>query len=152
MRKSILTIAFTMMFGMLTAFAGNNEGVSKKVENSFHKEYGEVKNASWEISKNYYKVTFTNVDHVIHVYYNEEGAKLATIRNIKTSQLPLKLQEGIRKYYQNSWVTDLFEFSSDNGSGYFITFENAEQKMVLKSVDSGSWELYSKEEKKDSEE
>ena len=149
MRKSILTIAFTMIIGVLGAFAGNSEGVSKKVENSFQKEFSDAKNISWEISKNYYKVTFTHIDQVINVYYNEDGSKLATIRNIKTSQLPLKMQDGIRRHYKNYWVTDLFEFSSTNGSGYFITFENADEKMVLRSVDSGSWEVYSKEEKKE---
>ncbi len=148
MKKSILTIALGFIIAINSAFAGTTEGVNQKVINGFKKDYSTATDVRWEISKDYYKATFTNAEQVLYAYYNAEGARIAVMRNVRSNQLPLKVSEDLRKHQDGRWITDLFEFSSQEESGYYATLENAEEKVVLKSTDGSSWIVFSKEEKK----
>ncbi len=67
---------------------------------------------------------------------------MAVTRNIVSSQLPLNLLTSLKKHYSNTWITDLFEFNSDNQDNYYITLENADTKTTLRS-NGDNWELYS---------
>ena len=146
MKKSILTIVTIVMLSITNLFANSTE-VSSKVLREFEKEYATAKDASWEINKNYVKVTFVNVDQVMSVYYGTDGTKLATSRNIRSNQLPIKLQVDLKKIQQKSWISDLFEFYSENESGYYVTLENADEKMIYRSLEGGAWEVFSRERK-----
>lgn len=149
MKKSIFTIVLALVMGITSAFAGNSEGVSQKVMNVFKKDFTAATEVKWEITKDYYKATFKNVDQVMYAYYNSEGTRLAVIRNIRTSQLPIKVQDDMKKFQADHWITDLFEYASTTESGYFVTLENADEKIVLKSSEGTGWIVFSKEEKKD---
>ncbi len=147
MKKSIFTIALTLFIGLSSVFAGNTEGVNQKVMNVFKKDFTTATDVKWEITKDYYKVTFKNVDQVMYAYYNVDGTRLSVIRNIRSSDLPLKAQEGMKKFQEGHWITDLFEYNSNDESGYFATLENADEKLVIRSSEGSAWMLYSKEQK-----
>ncbi len=147
MKKSILTWALILMVGVSTSFAHGIEGVSEKVMNSFKKEFADAKDVQWESTKDFAKATFALHGQVMFAYYNGEGSLLAVTRNIIASQLPLSLLAEVKKTYDDFWISDLFEMSSNDQTTYFITLENGDQKMVLKSGDSRNWEVYSKSKK-----
>jgi hypothetical protein len=148
MKKSILTIITVVVLGLGNLFANSTENVSAKALKQFEKEYVHATNASWEVNKNYYKVTFENVGQMITVYYAGDGTKLATSRNIVSTQLPIKLQVDLKKIQKENWISDLFEFYSEEESGYYITLENADEKLIYRSLDASGWELFSKQAKK----
>jgi hypothetical protein len=147
MKKSILTWALILMVGISTSFAHGKEGVSEKVINSFKKEFTEAQNVQWESTKDLAKATFTIHGQVMFAYYNNDGNLLAVTRNIVAAQLPISLLTDIKKNYNEYWISDLFEMSSDNNTTYYITLENGDQKVVLKSDDSRNWETFKKEKK-----
>jgi len=66
---------------------------------------------------------------------------MAVTRNIVSSQLPVNLLTNLKKYYSTTWITDLFELSSENQDCYYITLENADSKVTLRS-NGDSWEFY----------
>jgi len=47
-----------------------------------------------------------------------------------------------KKHYSEYWITDLFEMSRDSQSNYYLSLENADTKMTLRS-NGDSWEVYS---------
>lgn len=147
MKKSILTWALVLLVGVSTSFAHGIEGVSEKVMNSFKKEFADAKDVQWESTKEFAKATFSLHGQVIFAYYNGEGNLLAVTRNITASQLPITLLAEVKKSYGDYWISDLFEMSSNNETDYYITLENGDQKVVLKSIDSRSWDVYKKEKK-----
>jgi len=53
----------------------------------------------------------------------------------------------LKKNYSSHWITDLFEMASSNENVYYVTLENADQKLVLKSSGTSGWELFRKERK-----
>jgi hypothetical protein len=65
------------------------------------------------------------------------------VRNIVSTQLPAALLSGIKADYKDYWITDCREDSKKNRAEYFITVENADQTIQLKSGDKASWEVVS---------
>jgi hypothetical protein len=147
MKKSILTWALIVMVGISTSFAHGIEGVSEKVMSSFKKDFTEAQNVQWESSKEFAKATFSLHGQVMFAYYNNEGNMLAVTRNIVAAQLPINLLKEVKSNYNEYWISDLFEMSSNDDTSYYITLETGDQKLVLKSNDSKNWEVYKKERK-----
>jgi len=48
----------------------------------------------------------------------------------------------IKEKYNDFWITDLFEINSDNQTTYYVTVQNADGKVSLKSTDADTWETY----------
>jgi hypothetical protein len=140
MKKMILTLVIAVT--TLSAFA-NDENVNQKVLDAFKTEFSTAKEVEWSVGTNYYKATFNYNGKYVFAYYNENGELLGLTRYLSPSDLPLTLQNNLKKNYEGYWVSDLFEASKDNATNYYITLENADTKIVLKSSEN-NWETYSK--------
>jgi len=151
MKKMILSLATVMMMGFSVFANGNGDNVSQEARDAFKKDFVSASNITWEQKKSYSKATFTMNGQVLTAYYNTNGDLHAVVRNITSDQLPINLLTGLRKDYTAFWITDLFEISSDNQTTYYVTIENSDKKIVLKSDGLVSWEVYSKERKTDAE-
>jgi hypothetical protein len=146
MKKTILGLALSLLIGT-ASFANNDKTINQKAEQSFNKEFAQAKDVKWQKSGEMVKATFTLNEKVLFAYYNEAGDLVAITRNITTDQLPISLLTSLKKNYSDYWVSDLFEMVSNGESNYYITLENADHKVVLKSEDFASWSTYRKEKK-----
>lgn len=147
MKKRFLTLAVVIVTVISSAFARNEEGVSKKAISSFQKEFVNASDVKWEITKDYFKATFKLNDQVLYAFYSEEGNMIAMTRNIRSNQLPIRLSSDLKNNYKDFWITDLFEMASDNQTTYYATVESADNKVVLKSDSFGGWQVFKKEKK-----
>lgn len=148
MKKSLLSLALLLMIGVSAVFAGDSEGVSKKIVNAFRNDFAEAKDIKWQPSRDYVKVTFSLNNQVLFAWYStDEGKLLGVVRNIVSSQLPIKLQSDLRRNYSDLWISDLFEVADQHSTTYYVTLENADNKLVLKSTGSQGWIMYKKEKK-----
>jgi len=118
MKKMILSLATVMMMGFSVFANGTNNVVTQEARDAFKKDFATASDIRWEQT-----------------------------RNITSDQLPLNLLTGLRGNYADYWITDLFEISSNGQTTYYATVENSDKKIVLKSDDLSSWEVYSKEKK-----
>jgi hypothetical protein len=141
MKKVLITLAIAI--SSLVAFAGE-ENVSKDVLNSFNKEFNGAKEVRWTTGSDFYKAVFVLNDQYITAFYNKDGEFLGMTRNISSLNLPLKLQSKIRSDYAEYWISDLFELSDNDGTHYYITVENADSKLLLKSSDNTDWNIFKK--------
>lgn len=147
MKKSILMWAMMLTMGLTTVFANNEVTVSQKAVSSFKKDFSAAQDVSWESNKDYSKATFKINNQVMFAYYTQTGDLMAVTRNITSTQLPINLLSSLKKNFGNYWITDLFEVSSSTDASYYATVENADQKVILKSNGTSSWETYKKEKK-----
>lgn len=147
MKKRILSVVMMLMIGVSSTFANHTETVNQKVQNSFQKDFTNAKEVKWESGREFAKVTFTLNAQVLTAYYNVNGEMIAMTRNILSTQLPINLLTNLKKEYSSFWITDLFEMAADNTTTYYVTLEDADQVIVLKSDATGSWEVYKKERK-----
>ena len=145
--KIALTAALVLTMAG-TSFANTtNDDHNAAVAASFHKDFKKAELLTSETGKNYTKLTFKMNDMVLFAFYSEEGQLLAVTRNIKSNQLPIKLLLQIKQDYANYWISELFEFNADGTNAYYITLENADTSVTLRSSGSDAWDVYTKKAK-----
>ena len=143
MKTIIMTLAITA--SSLFAMAGEEiSGVNKNVLTAFNQEFSGATEVSWSTGADYCRVSFVLNDQYISAFYSKQGELMGVTRNISSLNLPLTLQAKLRKDYSGYWITDLFEMSNNEGTCYYITVENAEKKITLKSDSDMSWLVYLK--------
>ena len=146
MKKMMIALAMIFSMSVSYAFTGE-EAVSKQALAAFKHDYASATDVAWTTGNNYYKVAFTMNEQKLFAYYNTEGEFMAVTRNISSLQLPLNLQSSLRKSYSNYWISDLFEVAGNEVTGYYVTVENADSTIVLKSTDGGDWSVFRKSRK-----
>jgi hypothetical protein len=151
MKKMILSLAAVMMMGFSVFANGKDDVVTQDARDAFKKDFATASNVKWEQRNNFLKATFSFNGQVLTAYYYTNGDLQAVVRNITSDQLPINLVTSLRRDYTAFWITDLFEISSDGQTSYYVTIENSDKKVVLKSDDLSSWQVYSKERKTDTE-
>jgi len=145
--KNKIIIGMFMLITSLSAFANGAENVNESVIKSFNKEFAGARDVQWVASKDFVKATFTLNDQVTFAFYSPDGNLLAITRNIVSGQLPISLLAELKKNYNNYWIADLFEMAANNDNTYYITLENGDYKLVLKSNGTNSWDVFRKERK-----
>ncbi|HEY6901953.1 MAG TPA: hypothetical protein VI233_14955 [Puia sp.] len=68
-----------------------------------------------------------------------ENAPTVTTRNILSTQLPSKLLSPIKKNLGTTWITDLYKQTANGKVTYYMTLENADQKIKLSATTSTGW-------------
>ena len=143
-------VFFATALLIATAFSNATFAADKTnpiVQQAFQNNFSTAKDVEWTVSENLYKATFTFNGQVVTAFYSADGSQLALSRNIATHQLPVTLQAELKKNYKDYWVSDLFEMNDADGLSYYITVENGDSKVVLKSQSSYSWGLFQKTKK-----
>jgi hypothetical protein len=152
MKKKILLLSIALMSLTVFSFANATpSSVSKSVVTSFNRQFSNAINVQWESTENYVKAQFSVNDMVLSAYFNSNGELIAITRYISPNQLPLELQSSLKKMVANSWVSDLFEIQTETGTSYYVTTENANQIVILKSEGTNGWQLFQKEKKENNE-
>jgi hypothetical protein len=144
--KQIIMIALVLSTIATTAFSNTpDEGVNKKVLTSFSRAFSTAQNVNWEIKQQLYKATFKLNGQTIFAYYNGEGQQVAVTRNIAVSQLPLNLASALQGGYNEYWLTDLFEVSTNGETAYYATVETP--TTILKADGTSGWVIFKKDKK-----
>ncbi len=151
MKKSITGVALLVLLTLSTAFAGprngnenSKDGVSKRVESSFRKEFANAEQTTWSRINKFYKAQFTLHGQVLFAVLNEDGEIISVYRNILSQQLPIRLMNHLKENYSGYWITELFELAQDNQTFYYVTLEDANTRLTLKAENSNDWFEYMK--------
>lgn len=133
-------IAMAMMITLTTgAFAGE-EKVKPEVLDAFNNKFTSAQDVTWMAGTNYYKAAFIYNGAWVFAYYNTTAKLVRLTRHVSSTQLPFYLQNSLKKKYADYWITDLVEESTVKGFSYYITLQDADQKIVLKSKNGSDWE------------
>lgn len=141
MKKIIITLAIAI--SSFSAFA-SDEPVSSTVLNAFNKEFAGVKDVQWTSADNYVRASFVFNGQNVAAFYGMDGELIAMTRNISSLELPISLQTSLKNQYKGYWISDLFEMSNHEGTSYYITVENADSRLVLKSSGNAKWSSFKK--------
>jgi hypothetical protein len=140
MKKILLVV--TMVICTSVALANNDE-VDPAVKNAFRTKFPTAVGVEWSAGLNYYKASFFNQGVAQFAFYNEDARLIGVMKYVGVNQLPQMLQNQIKGYYSHYWLTDLFQMSDENGSHYYATLRNADNKMFLESRREADWTLIS---------
>jgi hypothetical protein len=128
MKKIILTLAIAV--SSLFAFAGD---VNENALNAFNTEFANAKEVRWNETNGVYKVSFVHNNQYVSAFYTTEGELMGVARNISSLDLPKTLQNKLKIDYADFWISGLSEVSAGDDTDYYITMENADAKVILKS-------------------
>jgi hypothetical protein len=149
MKRSIKTIAFVvalfLTLGVSSSFAAtttSNNDENQVILASFRKDFRTAELIGIEAKKEYTKVTFKLNNLVLFAFYSENGDLIAVVRNILSSHLPIQLLMDLKQNHSNCWITDLFEIDSNGETNYYVTLENGDSQVTLRSTSSNNWETY----------
>src|SRR5688500_7136039 len=148
MRTKILGLVALTLVMVTTTFAKNIEdNVSAKALSTFTQKFADAKEVSWFKAENYYKATFKMNEQVYTAFITENGDWVGISRNLLSHQLPINLQADLKKEFGQYWITELFEFATDDQTRYYASVENAEQKLTLKTLGGSEWSVFKKTKK-----
>lgn len=137
--KAAVTLGLLLTISASFAFTTTSDG---EIRNAFKKDFRHAQLLSTEMHKAFTKVTFTQNGLIMSAFYSGDGELLAVTHNIVSTQLPLSLLMSLKNDYNSYWITELFEFTGDNDNCYYISLENADGKVTLRS-NGDHWEVYS---------
>jgi hypothetical protein len=138
-----LAAALLLTVGVSSSFAHNTGNGNDNINTSFRKDFSQADLLSTSTNDNYTKFTFKLNGAVLTAFYTNKGELLAITHNITSTQLPLTLLLQIKKNYADYWISDLFELNANGDTNYYITLENADKKVTLRSSEN-TWESFSK--------
>ena len=148
MRTRIVGLVVLTMVMFTTAFATNTgDNVNARALSTFSRKFSDAKEVSWYKAENYYKATFKMNEQVYTAFISDQGEWMGVSRNLLSYQLPINLQSDLKKDYAQYWITELFEFATDEGTLYYLVVENGDQKVTLKTSGSASWSVFKKAKK-----
>jgi hypothetical protein len=81
----------------------------------------------------------------MYVFYSDNAELMGIAKNVLSDKLPALLQAGLKKKYPEFWITGLSKYVIADKTGFLVTIENADEKIVLKTDDNQHWQVYSKE-------
>ena len=146
MKRLVLTLTIVLSLISFNSFANPGE-VTPAALQSFNSSFKNATEVNWTVSDSYFKAYFSLNGQYVTAYYGEEGKMLGLTSNISSLQLPITLQSSLKNNYEGYWITDLFEMANEDGTSYYVTLENADSKLVLKSVSNISWSNFKKQRK-----
>jgi len=139
MKKTALITALFLLTAVTGLFAKDDDKLNSAVRANFVKEFKSATDVHWQWQKDYELATFNLNGQVMTAYYNHEAVLVALIHHIPIDHLPIFLMQDIKKSYNDYWVTELFEAAVDGDSHYYLTLENSDQVVKLKSAGSTYW-------------
>lgn len=147
MKRTIKTLAFTtallLTIGVGSSFARGGANGNNNVNAYFHKDFRQAEILASTQGATFTRITFKMNAMILDAYYSNQGELLAVTHNIVSSQLPISLLLQLKRNYANYWISDLFELSANSETSYYITLENADKKITLRSGDN-NWVTYTK--------
>ena len=146
MKKILIAVAVFLTITNGTALANPTE-VNPKVIKAFNTAFVSVNDVTWTTGSDFYKASFTYNSKYIYAYYSLDGKFIGLTRHMATSELPLILQTNIKKNYADMWVSDLFEVANADGTTYYLTVEDAENILMVKSAGGSEWVTVNKTKK-----
>jgi hypothetical protein len=147
MKSLFILLTVMSSFFAQAANNNNNDDVAPAAIKAFSRTFSNASEVSWTASENLYKVSFQVAGQYASAYYNNAGSLVVVTRNISPLQLPVVLLANVKKDYAQQWISDLVEVSDETGTFYYITLEDAGQRIILKSDGPANWTRYQKFEK-----
>ncbi len=144
MKKKLITLLTLVMLTITSSTFATGTEISKNISAAFSAAFVKATDVSWTKTGNFFKASFRMNGRSLSAFLSEDGEVIAVSRNIISTELPVYLQVVLNKNFSNYWISDLFEYTSGGETKYYVTIENADEKLILESAGTYDWSLFKK--------
>jgi hypothetical protein len=141
MKKTIIATALFFALGFSAAFANEGTPLSPEISNSFNKEFINAKNVNWQNKNAQSIASFSWNNQFLFAYYSQDGQLNLLMHNILSDNLPVMLLAKLKNNYNGYWISGLYEAVENDNSSYYVTLENTDQQIMLKSESAKEWNV-----------
>ena len=142
MKKKLLILGSGLILAIYSACAATPPNVPTSVQNELQQEFKGATDVKWKTTDRFYKASFSVNGQNLEAFFGTDGEFIGVSRNITLEQLPLVLlTEAVEKSKDNK-LTNLFEISSDRGTEYYMSLQNARGKTIIYKSGGESWSHY----------
>ncbi|RYF98820.1 MAG: hypothetical protein EOO02_18155 [Chitinophagaceae bacterium] len=158
--KKLLSLLAVSVLVITSSFASTNPSneengiaatttvvANKETTASFTKHFKTAENVSWSKSADFSTASFKINGEYLSAHFSPDSKMLGVSRNITRNELPMTLGRELNDYMKKYWITSMFEYATHGEDNYYVTLENADKKIILKS-EGGNFTEY-KQTKKD---
>lgn len=146
MKRLVLTLTIALSLVAFSSFK-NKDDIAPAAIKSFNNSFKSATEVSWSVNKEYYRANFSLNGQFVAAYFSVEGKMIAMTRNISSLQLPIALQVNMKKISAGYWISDLFEIANEEGTSYYITLEDADNKLIFYAASNSEWKTFKKQRK-----
>lgn len=107
--------------------------IDEKVLNAFNKTFQYAQNVSWTVHPQTFEVKFKQDEITSRVTYDKEGNIIKTYRYYKEDRLPLMVLAKLKNRFADKSIYGVVEESSEDGTTYHVTLEDARSWMDVKA-------------------
>jgi|WetSurMetagenome_2_1015567.scaffolds.fasta_scaffold310030_1 hypothetical protein len=148
MKKRILILMASFLLIFTATYAhDNNSKIPERIVYEFNRDFFGASNVNWQVTGSYYKASFDEHGKTLYAFYTDDAGFIGVTHSLLSDRLPVSLQSELKTKYSDYWITDLIQFNMNNQPGYYITLQNAGQKIILKSERGQHWQFYTTVEK-----
>ena len=147
MNRKTLLVTFLFSISISSLFAADFDEVSKSIMENFQKEFNRAEDIHWTEAGELRKATFRLNGVEMHAYYTENGDKYASAKNVHVTEISEKVMLKIKNQFKNHWITSAFEVEQNGTKTFYVTFENADQKVMVKTNGKNAWTIYDRDSK-----
>lgn len=142
MKKKLLILGSVITLAIYSAKAATPFTVPSSVQDELQQEFNGATDVTWKTTEAFYKASFSLSGQNLEAFFATDGAFLGVSRNISFDQLPLVLLTKAIEKSKDVKLTDLFEISSDRGTEYYMSLENAKGNTIIYKSGGESWSRY----------
>ena len=143
MKKLFSLLTISLVF-VATSFANTTpDPGNKKLTAELAKHFSTAQSVSWNQVAMITTANFILDGQYLAAHFSPEAKMLGISKNVAAADLPLNMKLELRDYFDKYWISNIFEYATPASDAYYVTLENADSKLVLKS-EGGAFEVYKK--------
>ena len=142
----LILIILSFLTASFTVHAEEVSTVTPTVLKSFEKTFTSASEVYWVSNNEIAIADFKFNNQYMTAYYSIGGELLGIKKNLLSTQLPVLLGASLKEQYSDYWISDLMEYGNQGETTYYVTLENANTRIILKS-NHNSWSLFHKTDK-----
>ncbi|RWY54324.1 hypothetical protein [Mucilaginibacter gilvus] len=116
------------------------ENVSYAAILKFNNDFARAENATWKVSPNFQKVTFTLDDVKMSAFYNLRGELIGVTQNVQFKALPEKAKKEIATKYEGYFAKEVIKLESGDDSFdntvYFVDLAKDGKELLVRVTPS----------------
>jgi hypothetical protein len=124
-----------------TSIASWGDEVPCDVVSAFKKDFSSASDVKWSDKTFFFEVEFTYDERRVFAFYSLEGKFMGLYHHISSTELPEYLRKSIMENHPGYWITELFKSSRKSGNSYYLTLQNADDKIMFRSHEGADWKM-----------